>query len=263
MRVTLFDSPEALGDDLASRLVASIAAAARDGRRFLLGCPGGRTPRPVYQAMARRVAQGRHSLAHVVIVMMDEYVVPQGDGFAHVDAESHFSCRRFARDEIVAVLNAPLPAAHRITPDRVWFPDPAAPGAYDERIEQAGGIDFFILASGASDGHVAFNPQGSARDSISRVVPLAEATRRDNMKTFPDFTALDQVPGHGVTVGIDTIARHSKAAAMLLWGVEKHRAFQRITAAQDYDPSWPASVIAACRNAEVLADRAAESGRAS
>jgi len=261
--VTLFETSESLADDLATRLTAAIAAAAEADRLFLLGCPGGRTPRPVYQAMARRIAQDRHGLAHVIIAMMDDYVVPQSDGFAHVNPESHFSCRRFARDEIVAVLNAPLPSAQRIPPDRIWFPDPAAPDAYDARIAAAGGIDFFILASGASDGHVAFNPQGSARDSVSRIVPLAEATRRDNMKTFPDFTALDEVPGHGVTVGIDTIARHSKAAAMLLWGAEKHRAYQRITAAKDYDPTWPASVIAACRNAEVLADRAAESGHAS
>jgi len=257
MRVSVFETPDTLGDQLAARLMASIAASAEAGCPFLLGCPGGRTPRPVYRAMARRIAQGRLSLAHVVIVMMDDYVVPRAGGFAHVDAESHFSCRRFARDEIVAVLNAAVPDAARITPDRVWFPDPAAPAEYDARIAAAGGIDFFILASGASDGHVAFNPQGSARDCISRIVPLAEATRRDNMKTFPDFTALDQVPDHGVTVGIDTIARHSKAAAMLLWGAEKRHAFQRITAARDYDADWPASVIAACRNAEVLADRAA------
>jgi glucosamine-6-phosphate deaminase len=261
MQLRIFDTPEALGEALAERLVAGIAAAARSGHDFLLGCPGGRSPRPVYQAMARRIAAGGLSLSHVVIVMMDDYLIERDGGFDHVDAESHFSCRRFARDEIVAVLNGSLPAAQRIAPDRVWFPDPKKPAAYDGRIAAAGGIDFFILASGAGDGHVAFNPQGSARDSRSRIVPLAEQTRRDNMKTFPDFTALDQVPGHGVTVGIDTIARHSKAAALVLWGADKAAAFRHIAAARDYDPAWPATVIAACRNAELLADRAAAGQR--
>lgn len=262
MRTRIFDTPEALGEDLAARLAAMIAEAAAAGRPFLLGCPGGRSPRPVYQALARRIEAQDLSLAHVVIVMMDDYLVRKGDGFDHVDAGSHFSCRRFARDEIVAVLNGTLPSARHVTPDRVWFPDPRSPGDYDGRIEKAGGIDFFILASGASDGHVAFNPQGSSRDSRSRIVSLAEATRRDNMKTFPDFTALDQVPTHGITVGIDTIVRQSKAAAMVLWGRDKHLAFRHIAGAGDYDPNWPASVIAACRNAELLADRAAESGTA-
>ena len=75
----------------------------------------------------------------------------------------------------------------------------------------------FILASGASDGHIAFNPSGSDRTSRSRIVPLAEATRLDNMATFPDFTAIDEVPLFGVTVGIDTIAGESKAATMIVW----------------------------------------------
>jgi glucosamine-6-phosphate deaminase len=255
MLVRVFDSPEALGEDLAVRLVTLIADAGRDRRPFLLGCPSGRSPRPVYQALARMIAAQQLSLAHVTIVMMDDYLVRAGGGFDHVDAESHFSCRRFARDEIVAVLNGPLPADRGIASDRIWFPDPGSPDAYDGRIARSGGIDFFILASGASDGHVAFNPQGSARESVSRIVPLAEATRRDNMKTFPDFNSIDEVPSHGITVGIDTIVRQSKAAAMILWGKEKKRAFQRISSAKGYDPAWPASVIASCRKAELLADR--------
>jgi glucosamine-6-phosphate deaminase len=257
MKVRIFDTPETLGEALAERLVAEIVEAAAAGGAYLLGCPGGRSPRPIYRAMARRIGASGISLAHVVIVMMDDYLIERAGGFDHVDAESHFSCRRFARDEIVAVLNGSLPTTQRITPERVWFPDPKNPAAYDGRIAAAGGIDFFILASGAGDGHVAFNPQGSARESRSRIVPLAEQTRRDNMKTFPDFTAIDQVPGHGVTVGIDTIARHSKAAAMVLWGADKARAFQHISKAGDYDPAWPATVVAACRGGELLADRAA------
>jgi glucosamine-6-phosphate deaminase len=205
------------------------------------------------------IAAQQLSLAHVTIVMMDDYLVRAGDGFEHVDADSHFSCRRFAREEIAGLLNGSLCADQRITPDRIWFPDPDAPDAYDARIAKSGGIDFFILASGASDGHVAFNPQGSARESVSRIVPLAEATRRDNMNTFPGFRSIDEVPSHGITVGIDTIARQSKAAAMVLWGKEKKRAFQRISSARGYDPAWPASVIAICRNAELLTDRDAGS----
>ena len=49
-------------------------------------------------------------------------------------------------------------------------------------------------------------------------MPLAEETRRDNMQTFPDFRSLDDVPRFGVTVGIDTIARHSRQAVMIVWG---------------------------------------------
>ncbi|MBL8579484.1 MAG: 6-phosphogluconolactonase [Mesorhizobium sp.] len=253
----IFPDAETLGVSFATRLLAQIDAARMAGQRFLLGCPGGRSPRPVYLAMGRLLAEKPRSLAHVTIVMMDDYLDKTEQGFAHVSIESHFSCRRFARDEIIAVLNAGLAQADRIPWDQVWFPDPGKPEAYDARIESAGGIDVFILASGASDGHIAFNPAGSARDSGSRIVPLAEETRVDNMKTFPDFRSLDEVPSFGVTVGIDTIFKHSRAAVMIVWGQGKRQAFSRLAAAQGYESDWPATIVAECRHGEILADEEA------
>lgn len=95
--------------------------------------------------------------------------------------------------------------------------------------------------------------------SRTRIVPLADQTRRDNLVTFPDFTSLDQVPSHGVTVGIATIAQ-ARASAMLLWGADKRRAFTRLAQATGYDPHWPASVWACCADATLYADRSAAAG---
>lgn len=253
----IFPDAEMLGHVFAERLLVRIGQAEAAGHHFLLGCPGGRSPRPIYQAMGQALARRPQDISHVTIVMMDDYLAETASGLDHAPVESHFSCRRFAQDEIIGVLNNGLPDRFRISPAQVWFPDPRDPTAYDARIATQGGVDLFILASGASDGHVAFNPRGSARDSRSRIVPLAEETRRDNMKTFPDFRALDEVPRYGVTVGIDTIARQSKAAAMIVWGEGKRLAFERLAAAHDYDADWPASVVCICREAEILADQAA------
>lgn len=253
----VFADVETLGRVFAARLLAEMAEARAAGRSFLLGCPGGRSPKPVYDAMGEALRQEQQDLSHVTIVMMDDYLAETRSGLDHVALESHFSCRRFARDDIAAVLNGGLPAPFRIPAEQIWFPDPRDPAAYDSRIAAAGGIDLFILASGASDGHVAFNPRGSRLDSRSRIVTLAEETRRDNMRTFPDFRSLDEVPRFGVTVGIDTIARHSKQAVMIVWGEGKRLAFARLTQAHDYDSQWPASVVSICRGGEVLADAAA------
>jgi glucosamine-6-phosphate deaminase len=253
----IYADPETLGRFFATRLLNEIAQAKTADRSFLLGCPGGRSPKPVYEAMGAALATAPQDMSHVVIVMMDDYLVETPTGLDHVPIESHFSCRRFARDDIAGVINASLPASFRIPSAQIWFPDPRDPAAYDGRIAAAGGIDLFILASGASDGHVAFNPQGSAPDSRSRIVPLAEETRRDNMKTFPDFRSLDEVPRFGITVGIDTIARHSKQAVMIVWGEGKRLAFARLSKAEDYDPDWPASVVSLCRGGDILADEAA------
>jgi 6-phosphogluconolactonase/glucosamine-6-phosphate isomerase/deaminase len=100
-----------------------------------------------------------------VIVMMDEYVVPSGDGFRNCPAHLHYSCRRFAEREIQGRLNHAILFRARIPAHNVWLADPADPGAFDARLAAAGGVDLFPLASGASDGHVGFNPPGTAIDS--------------------------------------------------------------------------------------------------
>lgn len=256
-RIRLFATPLELGGALAADIASRIAA--KPGG-FLLGCPGGRSPAPVYAALARIAAARRLDLSSLVIVMMDDYVEAVDGGYDHVSGAAHFSCRRFARDDIQAVLNAGLPPAHRITGAHVWFPDPAAPQAYEERLRAAGGIDFFILACGAGDGHVAFNPAGSAAASLTRIVRLAKQTRIDNLQTFPGFADLAAVPRFGVTVGIATITQHARSVAMVVWGDGKRPAYQRLSRATSYDPAWPATVWAACSDATLYADQAAAKG---
>ena len=156
--------------------------------------------------------------------------------------------------EIAGLLNNGLPSRHRLRDDATWFPDPRDPAAYDARIADAGGIDFFLLASGASDGHVAFNPPGSPRESRTRVIPLSDETRRDNLQTFPTFGTLSAVPHHGISVGIDTIAR-AKEGVMVVWGAGKRLTLARMLRAARYEPEWPATVIHECAVREIVCDR--------
>lgn len=153
----------------------------------------------------------------------------------------------------------PLNAAleHAIPRDNLHVPHADAPEAYDALIEELGGIDMFLLASGTSDGHVAFNPPGTPLAARSRRVALAEATRRDNMRTFPAFRALDEVPRFGVSVGPGTIARQSRSVLMILIGAEKARALKTILSSGGYDPAWPATVVHECPDGEILVDRPA------
>ena len=250
----VFPSPDALGDAMAERILDAIEDTRAGGRRFLLGCPTGRTPRPSFGAMARRLADEPQDLSALVLVMMDEYLVPVDDGgLRYASAEQLWSCHHFARTEIAARLNENLPPGERIPPTSTWFPDPRRPEAYDARIAEAGGVDLFLLASGASDGHVAFNPPGSPRDSRTRIIPLSEETRRDNLQTFPAFGTLDVVPRHGVSVGVATVTA-SKAAVMVVLGAGKRLTLSRMRATDRYDPQWPATLIHECAGGEIWAD---------
>lgn len=254
----IYPTPTDIGRVLAATIADGIAAAATHDRQYLLGCPSGRSPDPVYRALADEVRTRRLDLRHVTIVLMDDYVVLDADGTPRRVADDlPHSCARFARLHIVEPLAAAAEQAGVSGDLTVWIPDPAAePGDYDARIRAAGGIDLFVVASGASDGHIAFNPPGSARESVTRVVDLGESTRRDNLATFPEFPGLDAVPTRGVSVGISTIADLSAAVVMVVHGADKTTAFDRLVAATDYEPDWPATILTRCRAPRMLADAA-------
>lgn len=251
--VKTLPTPDAVGAYVADRLLSLIDGARKAGRGFLLGSPTGRTPRPIYAALAQRLGASKQDLSHVTLVMMDEYLVGGAEALRYAPASEAWSCHRFVDVEILGVLNPLLPAERQLRRDRVWFPDVKDPAEFDARIAKAGGMDVFILASGASDGHVAFNSPGSPRNSRSRIVELPEQTRRDSLNTFPAFGTLEKVPRHGITVGVETITA-AKEALMVVLGRGKQQTFSRMRATDKYDPSWPATLIHECAHGEIVAD---------
>lgn len=251
-----FDNATDLGRALAHKLANLLESTLAIKDRFILGCPGGRTPSSTYAALAEEISKRGFDRRKIIIAMMDDYVYPDGNTWAHIPRDAHNSCRRFAHEEIQEVLNRGSAPGQELPDENVWFPDPRHPEAYDSRLMAGGGVDFFILASGAGDGHVAFNPPGSAADSRTRVVELAQQTRRDNLVTFPGFGDIDEVPTHGVTVGIATIAELSLAGAMILIGPDKRTAYTHLTAGVDYAPEWPATVYHLIPGAELYVDTA-------
>jgi glucosamine-6-phosphate deaminase len=229
----VFAGPEQLGSALADEVLARYDAS--EGG-FLLGCPGGRSLRTTYASLA---ARGRR-LERLVVVMMDEYVGASRD--------AHYSCTAFAHEVIAGPLG--------VSPERVWLPDWDDPAAYDERIASAGGVDLFLLASGASDGHVAFVPPGAPRHGGTAVLTLAASTRRDNLATFPLFESVDEVPERGVSVGLGTISA-ARALRLVLHGAGKRVAARKLLELDAFDASWPASIVHDHPDAEIWADKEA------
>jgi len=61
----------------------------------------------------------------------------------------------------------------------VHLPNPADPSAHGELIRAIGGVDLFLLASGVSGGHLAFNPPGTDLVSTTGVIELPQGTRQE------------------------------------------------------------------------------------
>lgn len=254
--LTLADADD-VGRHVASQIATAMTDAARRGDGFVLGCPSGRSPEPVLAHLAREVGTRQLDLRGLHIVMMDDYVVPRGDAFVAVDPEAGHSCRAFARHSILDPLNRAAGAGRELAAGHVLFADPADPSAFEGVLSGLGGIDIFLLATGARDGHVAFNPPGSPRDSRTRIVELAETTRLDNLATFPSLVSLDRVPDRGITVGIATIVEHTRRAVMVAHGADKAASVVRLSRAVRYEPDWPATALAECRQPFLIVDQAA------
>jgi glucosamine-6-phosphate deaminase len=246
----VLSTPAAIGEALAREILVGVRDAAATDRNYVLGCPAGRTPLPVYGALVD--AAKTTDLERLHLILMDEFVERHGETWRRIPTSAHHSCAGFAERHLLAG----LPGLPR---QNLHIPDPQAPAAYETLIADLGGIDLFLLASGTSDGHVAFNPPGTPLGSVTRVVELAQETRKDNLSTFPGFGSLEKVPTHGVSIGLGSIAGHSRGSVMILHGAHKGPALARLRACDGFRPSWPASVVHACANPRILVDQAAES----
>jgi glucosamine-6-phosphate deaminase len=245
-----------IGHYLAKYIISKIWEANRKGFYFLLGCPSGRSLQSTYDILGKAASKENVDLSRLIIVMMDEYVIKSSKGYKLCDENSHFSCTHYAYKEIMDNVNSYLPEDYHIKKGNIWFPDIVNPNEYDERIKNAGGIDLFLTASGASDGHVAFNPPETSLNSRSRIIPLAYTTRMDNMRTFSKFSGINEVPKYGVSVGLGTIADNSREVILVVHGKQKKEAYEKLNKIGEFSAKWPASFIYKCNNAKLLVDKA-------
>ena len=244
-----------LNDELlAKHLALQILNQLKRKKKLILGCPGGRSLKKTYFYIGRLSAKLNISLNNLTIVMMDEYVDKKKGEYFLVNPKSHYSCVRFSKQVIRRLLNYKKNKKSKLKENNILFPEINAANNYDHQIKKLGGIDFFLLASGASDGHVAFNNIYSKLNQRTHIIKLSKKTREDNMKTFPQFKKLSEVPKYGLTVGLKTIYSLSKQGILVLTGKEKKRAFHKINNLKKFDRKWPASIIYKCKKNSIYVD---------
>jgi glucosamine-6-phosphate deaminase len=180
MRVNVL--PDAAAVALAAAHAICEAVRARPDAR--LGLPTGGTPILAYRELARCEQHGEADFSRTTVYAIDE--------FAGVPSATAGTNAAFYREHL------------RIRMQRLECPDSAAadPAAEVRRfagaVQHMGGLDLCVLGIG-TNGHIAFNEPGCARDSRARVVTLEESSRRAHAAAFG---GLDRVPEHGMTLGV-------------------------------------------------------------
>jgi glucosamine-6-phosphate deaminase len=227
-------------ETLSEAAAAIVAAEIRGNPQAVLLLPTGVTPLGMYRRLVRLHAEEGLSFARATFFNLDEYLglPPDHPASYHVYMEENFY------DLVDA------------DPARVYVPDGSAPDPeaecerYEAAIRQAGGVDLCVLGIGRN-GHIGFNEPGAPFDSRTRVVRLAESTRRVNAGDFEG----NRAPERAITVGMATICE-ARAALLLASGANKARA---VAAALEVEVSEavPASMLRRHPNTTFLVDQGA------
>ncbi|ORA37823.1 glucosamine-6-phosphate deaminase [Mycobacterium aquaticum] len=206
-----------------------------------LGIATGGTPMPLYAELARRAQRGEIDLSAAYLIALDEYV--------GLGAQDCLSYSAYVHTHVAVPLG--IAADNVLVPDGL-APDPNAEAeAYEQRIDDLGGVDVQIAGIG-SNGHLAFNEPGSPLDSTTRVVALSGQTRSDNARFFDSRS---EVPHDAITQGLATICR-ARAVVLLARGPEKAAALAAALAGP-VSTEVPASVLQRHPAVTVIADRSA------
>jgi len=232
VKLRILDNAEAVGGAAADSVAAAVAARPA----AVLALPTGRTPIPLYDALAARHERGAIDLSGARGFNLDELVLPAGDPRTFRSYMARYAWGRTG-----------------LNPERCEIPDGGAADLeaecrrYEAAIEEAGGLDLAILGVGA-DGHVAYNMPG----------PVTLAT---HVTRLPDGLAAslgvppESWPLRAVTMGIGTI-RDARALLVLATGAAKATAVRALVKGPE-DPEWPCSFLHRHPDMEVLLDRSA------
>ncbi len=234
MRIRVLDTAEAVAGAAADAVASAVAARPA----AVLALPTGRTPIPLYDALASRHEKGAVDLSGARGFNLDELVLPPGDPRTF---RSYMERHAWGRTGLKR--------------ERCDIPDGGAPDLeaecrrYEAALAGAGGLDLAILGVGG-DGHVGYNMPG----------PVTLAT---HVTRLPDGLAAslavppESWPLRALTMGIGTI-RDARALLVLATGTAKATAVRALVRGPE-DPGWPCSFLSSHPDMDVLLDPGAAS----
>jgi glucosamine-6-phosphate deaminase len=213
--------------EVADRIEAVVGD--RDAPRITM--PTGNTPKPVYDELVRR----QPDWSHVTMYLLDE--------FGGVPADHPARCEPMLRRDLLDRLQRP-PTLRTFDIDAADLDAELA--AYEAELE-ATPLDLVVLGLGRN-GHVGLNEPGSAIDTPTRVVELADATR----ESAAHYGEGGPPPTWGITMGIGTM-RTARQIWLLVTGAGKAEVLDRVLSGP-VTPDLPATLLQKHPNATVMAD---------
>lgn len=210
----------------------------------VLGLATGSTPVPLYRELIARERAGLIDFSRVRSVNLDEY-----KGLAPGHPQSY---RRFMQENLFDHIS--------IRPENTYVPDglttdvTAMCTAYEQTIEELGGVDLQLLGLG-HDGHIGFNEPCDHFPVRTHEVALTESTRQANARFFASEA---EVPAAAYTMGVGTVMA-ARRVLMIVTGADKTEVLRRAFFGP-VTPWVPASILQFHPDVTLICDRAAWDG---
>lgn len=237
MKIIVADTYEEM-----SRLAADeIAAVIAEKPDCVLGLATGTTPIGLYADLVARHERGELSFADVSSYNLDEY-----RGLPGTHEQSY---RYFMQDNLFDHVD--IDAARTHVPDGSNPDARAACEAYEQAIEEAGGVDIQLLGLG-HNGHIGFNEPCDEFPKETHVVQLTESTIQANSRLFD---SIDEVPREAYTMGVGTIMRARRI--LVVANGEGKAQIVRDAFTGPVTPQVPASVLQFHPDVTVIVDKEA------
>ena len=206
----------------------------------VLGLATGSTPLGLYAKMAQDHRENGTSYANCRAVNLDEYV--------GLDASSDQSYVYFMRENLFKNIDIKLENTHI---ENGTAADKEAECARYNALLNELRQDIQLLGIG-SNGHIAFNEPGTAFDSVTHIVDLAESTIKDNSRLFK---SIDEVPRQAFTMGLSNIM-NAKKVLILANGEGKANAVREFVKGEARE-EVPATVLQSHPDCILICDEAA------
>jgi len=240
--VKIFENAKQGSVYAAQKIATIIKQKQAENKPCILGMATGSTPISLYAELVRMHNEEGLSFANVVTFNLDEYYPLEKEAL-----QSYWS---FMHRHLFKHID--------INPSNIYIPNGEQPKdeikaaciAYENKIEELGGIDLQILGIG-KNGHIGFNEPGSSIHSKTRLVSLDNSTRVAN--SF-EFQNISQVPRLAITMGISTILK-AKKIILMGWGLKAHIIAKSVEG--DVTEQIPASILQQHGDCEFVIDEIA------
>lgn len=238
----IFENAREASIHVAHEIASLIREKSAKGEKAVLGLATGSTPTQIYDELVRLHKEEGLSFKNVVTFNLDEYFP--------MDPKSIHSYVYFMHEYLFDHID--------IDPKNINIPDGTLERDkvyefcqnYEQKIEDAGGLDIQILGIGRT-GHVGFNEPGSGATSQTRLIALDSLTMLDAASSF---FGVENVPRRAITMGVGTILNADKIYLMA-WGEGKAGIIQK-TVEGSVTPQIPATFLQEHKNTEIILDEA-------